>query len=248
MSLQYSDTSTKRGIIQGIERWLFGETGYGKISSNATLLQSFNAEINLALDEFWSVAIPASGIWQLDDTNHTDWPEITATLTSGTRRYAFTADSGANLMLDIFRVYVKNPSGIYQELAPIDVQSADNTESFTDGQSLSGIPTRFDKTGKWIDLDPIPNYTIANGIKCLVNREGSYFLTSDTTKKPGVAGIYHEFFVLRPVYWYAVRNNLPIADRVGQLLFAMRRDIGEYYSRRERTVPRRMIPLSQDTR
>jgi len=236
MSLVFSNPTTKNGIIQGIERTLFGDAGDTRISGNTTLLARFTGEINIALDKAITIALTADGTWQFDDTNHTDYPEITTTLTSGTRRYSLTnvtADAGSNLNLEVYKVFVKDASGTYIELEPVDVQSGGwDNESFFNGIGTTGVPSRYDKTGKWIDLDPIPNYTVAQGIKVLISREGSYFTVADTTKKPGIQGNLHEYFVLRPSYIYARNNGMAIAGALKADMEEMERRIEEAYSHR----------------
>jgi hypothetical protein len=79
-------------------------------------------------------------------------------------------------------------------------------QSFYDGQNASGVPTRCDKTANGLFLDLIPNYTRAASLKVFINREASYFTYTDTTKKPGVPGIFHKYFVLKPALDYARRK------------------------------------------
>ena len=106
MSLAYSNTSTKNGIIQKLEQTLFGENGDGRISGNATLFEMFNGDINLALDNALRIIFDADGRWQFDDSNHTDYPIITTNIVSGQRDYPFTTDGSSNLILEIQRVSV----------------------------------------------------------------------------------------------------------------------------------------------
>lgn len=189
-------------------------------------------DINLALDRAIFLILQAEGRWQFDDTNHAGYPEIFTNIVSGTRRYAFTADGTGNLILEIYKVFVMDQNGVYQEACPSDVQTQDGTESFTDGRNTAGFPYRYDKTGKWIDLDPVPDYNAVNGIKLLVNREASYFTTADTTKVPGIAGIFHEYLALRPAYFKALIDNPAMAGGLGSEMLQMEKDIQAHYSRR----------------
>lgn len=235
MSIQFSDTSTYKGLVQLYEQEI--GVGVGDISGSTTKLKQFTADANIALDSFWNIALKADGGWQFDDTNHTDFPERTMTLTSGTRRYALTsltADAGSNLMLEIYKVFVKNSSGVYMEIEPVDVQSDDSyaTESFTDGQNVAGTPYRYDKTGNYIDLDPVPNYTQAAGIKVLLNREAAYFASTDTTKKAGVPGTLQKYFYLFPAREYARRKSLANVDRLTQEVLLLEKEITAFFSKR----------------
>jgi hypothetical protein len=236
MSKVFSNTTTKDGLIQIIER----NCGFndGEVSGNATLLAQFTGDINASLDKVFSIIFSAGGTWQFDDTNHTastGYPQITANLVSGTRTYSFTADADANLLLEIYKVFIADSTGLFREIQPVDVQSYAPV-AFTDGLNTTGIPNTYDKTGKYITLDPIPNYNYTAGLKVLINREGSYFTTADTTKKPGFAGIFHEYLALRPSYFYCMRNQKPIANKLKEEMLELEAAIEDHYAKREKDV------------
>jgi hypothetical protein len=240
MSLIFNDTTNYKGIIQLIER----EAGFnrGDISGDTNRLKDWTADVNMAMDDFTKLAIEASGTWQYDDSNHTDYPILTVALEDGQRDYSFTLDGSGNLILDIYRVFVK-PSATatnYVEIFPKDQQSERGTEGYTDGQNVEGVPYTYDKTGNGIFLDPIPSYDAAAGLKLYVNREGSYFTSSDTTKKPGVPGLFHRYLALRPAEDYARRNGKPSYTALRAERMQMEEDIKAYYGRRERDVRKRI--------
>ena len=246
MSLQYSDTVTRRGIIQTIEK----NCGFnpGDITNNTTLLQDFTADVNLALDKALAIVIPASGKWHIDDSNFTDYPEITHDLNANQRDYSFTADGSGNIILDVYRVMVADQSGVFHEIYPVDQQAttkkqgnAEDTGSFIDGLNASGVPTRYAKTANGIFLDVIPNYTIIGGLKVFIDREPSYFTVNDTTKKPGFAGIFHEYLALRPSFQYAYRNGFNSVKALQSEMLTMERDMLNYYSQRDKDTPKRLI-------
>lgn len=209
----------------------------GDVSGDTTRLKQFTADVNNALDDYFTIALPASGTWQLDDSNQTDYPIITTNLVDGQRDYAFTTDGSSNLILDVFRVFVlTSATGTqYVEIFPVDQQSDFETTGFTDGQNAEGTPYHYDKTANGIFLDPIPSYNATNGLKVYVNREASYFTSSDTTKKPGVPGLHHKYFYLKPAAEYARRNNLAVADRLSVEVLKMEREtIPQYFNARSR--------------
>lgn len=211
MSFSFSDTSTLKGLAQLYAKEI-GLNDPTILTGSTTKMQDFAAAVNQALDDFWAIAIPASGTWNLDDTNQTDYPIITTNLVSGQRDYTFLADGSSNLILDIYRIFVlqSSTSTLYQEIYPVDAQSDEYSETWglTSGQNTTGVPFRYDKTANGIFLDPIPSYNATNGLKLYINREASYFTYTDTTKKPGVPGILHKYFYLKPAAEYARRNNL----------------------------------------
>ena len=212
MSLEFSDTTNNDGLVQHFEIEVGGIDGLAAFSGNTTNLKVVTALINQALDDFWNIAIPASGKWQLDDSNQTDYPIVSTNLIASQRDYSFTVDASSNLILDIYRVFVlTSATGTqYREIYPVDAQSDIETWGLTDGQNLEGPPYRYDKTANGIFLDPIPSYSATNGLKLYINREASYFTTASTTKKPGVPGVLHKYFYLKAASEYARMNTLSV--------------------------------------
>jgi hypothetical protein len=193
-------------------------------------------DINVALDDAIDLAIRSCGIGQYDDTNFTDYPIITTNLVSAQRDYSYTQDGSGNLVLDIYKVMVMNPSGVYEEIPQVDMQSYRDTEAFYDGLNITGQPTSYDRTGNGIIFDVIPNYSQTNGLKMFINREGSYFTTSDTTKKPGIDGRLHEYLVVAPACKYAQRNSLSNESILYQRKLLLEKKISEVYSKKDRGV------------
>lgn len=206
------------------------------------------ADENLAIDFVYATIFKAGGTWQFDDSNHTDYPIITTNVVQNQRDYAFVADENDNLILDIYRVMVKDANGIFHEILPVDVQSDKDMQSFYDGQNTTGTPTRYDKTANGIFLDRIPSYNSSDGLKVYINREGSYFTTSDSTKKPGFAGLFHEYIALRPSYQYAYRNGLTNTALLQTEMLTMEAKIQDYYGKRERDIRRQMKANVEETK
>ena len=205
--------------------------------------------INLSVDRLLLLLFGegAGGTWVLDDSNHEDEPVMYANLVASTRTYNFTTGDNGDLMLDIYKVYAKDSSdGVYKELTPVGFDDAPLT--MDDGQDTEGVPTVYRKVGKGISLDLIPNYSSTNGLKLLVNREGTYFLTSDTTKKWGFTGLYHEYLVLSPSYMYARSNNLLNKNELKRDLMELESKIVKNLGQRDRDTKRRLIPKVENTR
>lgn len=246
MSIVFSDTTNYRGIIQLYEK----EIGYqrGDVSDSEDLLKEATADVNNAYDRFLALAIPAGGTWQYDDSNHTDYPEITTDIVSGQRSYTFTEDEQGNIILDIYTGFVKDENGIYRKMDAVDKQSERDMEGFYDGQDLGGVPTRYDKTGNGIFLDRVPNYNADDGLKLYINREALYFTYTDTTKKPGVIGLFHAYFYLEPAMQYAARNGLTIYPTLVDRVMKMEREIELHYGKRNRDRRKGLRPLVENNR
>jgi len=250
MSLAFNDTTNFKGIIQIIEKEIEKERGF--ISGNTNRLKETTADVNLAWDDYVYLALKASGTWQFDDSNFTDYPIIKTAITQGQRDYTFTTDEGSNLILDVHKVLIRPSASAtdYVEIYPIDQQTKDHGADITSENTAQGVPTYYDKTANGIIFDRIPSYTRSEGLKVLINREPSYFTSSDTTKKPGCPGIHHRYFALKAALDYARRHGLASYARLREEVVSFEGDeekgitgsIERYFSRRARDERPRLIP------
>jgi hypothetical protein len=195
-------------------------------------------DINVGVDRLLNIIFKSGGTWNFDDSNHTDYPIITTDLIKGQRDYSFTSDENGNLILDIYKVMVKDESGFFRELKPRDQQTESATQGFWDGQDIEGAVVEYDKTANGIFLNQIPSYNSTGGLKIFINREGSYFTTSDTTKKPGFAGLFHSYLALFPSYQYAVRNGLSNVKLFEYEIQKMEQEVSDFYGSRGKDVKR----------
>lgn len=244
MSLQFRDDTNYRGLVQIYEKEIGADLGF--VTNNTTRLKNFTADCNLALDDFFTLAFKSDGRWQFDDSNHTDYPTITTNLVSGQRDYSFTSDELGNLILEVQKVAVANSSGQFSEIASVDVTTESGMGAFFDGQNASGTPTRYDKMANAIFLDPIPNYNYTNGLKVYINREASYFTYTDTTKKPGIPGLFHRYLAIKPAFDYARRNSSANSVALQNEILRIEQDIRSYFSLRNKDERKRMTVISDN--
>lgn len=248
MSIQFSQTASPyRGLVQFYEKEI--GANYGDVSGDTELLGEFTARCNNAVDDYLLLWAKSAGTWQGDDINQTDYPILTSNITSGQRDYPFDEDVDGNKIKDVQKVLILQSSTAteYIEISPVDELDTSSSEILVN--SLTGVPTKYGKLSNGIFLDPVPSYSVALGIKMIVNREGSYFTTSDTTKKPGVP-VYHEYFYLKPAYEVAsIRklSNLPelekkVMDLEGSERLRITGKIQEFFSQRERDIRHIMTP------
>lgn len=250
MRLSINDTTNNNGILQLIEMELGFNPGY--ITNDTTRKQKFVALVNQSISSAWDIIFDVAYNWNPDDINHTDYPIQFFNLVSGQRDFSFTETEDGQEILEILKVAVKDQNGVFHEIPTIDQQgrqsNTNDVSTFINGQNASGTPTRYDKTATGIFLDPIPNYSSALGVKIFVQREGSYFTTSDTTKTPGFAGAYHEWCVLEPCYKYSRGNDLKKRDVFKRDLLEMEQKIRKGYGRRDRDAIKRLIPNRENTK
>jgi len=233
MSISFNDTTTLKGLVQLYEREIGANRG--DVSGNTNRLKEFTADVNLAIDSYMRLAFPSDGKWKLDDSNHTDLPEITTDLVAGQTNYTFDADETGNVLLDIYKVYILN-NGIYSPLKPVDPDTETGHNSFYDGQGTTGIADSYDTSANIIKLNLAPVSGVTGGLKVSINRESSYFTHTDTTKKAGFMGTHHPYFFLVAAEDYARRNSLDSHDRIVMKLRELEREIREGYNHRNRDV------------
>lgn len=250
MSLQFSDTTNKNGLMQRIER----ACGYndGEITGNTTRMAYFTSDVNAGLNDVFGSILGKKG-WQHDDPNHTKYPFITLDLVQSQRDYFFTKDEQGNVIVDIHKVMVADSSGIYRELYQKDQNrrntTNENTDSYFDGQDIEGTPTSFDLNGSvGLFLDPVPSYNSTDGIKIFIDREASYFTVSDTTKMPGFVGLYHEYLVLFVQHKHALNNYKDNINQIRDAMLGMKEDIMKHYGKRSLDQIRRLTPAYEDNR
>jgi len=223
--MQYSNTTTKEGVIQACERYTgLGDAG---ISSDSDKLLEFTAYTNTALRKLWHYIFESTGCWEYDDSNQTDLPQATANLVQSQAKYALPSDA-----LTIKRVEVADTDGSWQVLKPLirnDIPVAIDEYFDTDG-----TPTYYRIVGDTIELFPAPDYNGTSSIKVYFDRGAVEFASTDTTKETGLATPYED---LVPVYasleWLKI--NLPADARTAQLKedFAIGvQNLRSYYNKR----------------
>jgi hypothetical protein len=233
MAQQFSDTTTKNGLIQTCEDELF--SNYGDISGNTNRLYQFTRLLNEALNRVTSLILTADGRWQFDDTNFTDLPigttDLVTTLGSEQSNYAFDVSH-----LKILGVELLNADGVWKQLTPIDqVDLLDN--SVTDFLNTAGMPKYYDKLGDQIFLYPKPlatSVTSTAGLKVRFQRPPSYFVYTDTAKKPGFNSLYHNLVALLACRDYAMSKSLAVAKGLAERVTLAEAALIEDYSIRNK--------------
>lgn len=229
--MEFSDTTNKDGIIELIEDL----TGTQSSSSSSYTLKKKTRDVNNAFARFMMLAISASGRWQVDDTNQADYPIITADLVASQTDYSFTNDGStpANQILDITRVECKDSSGNWKKLSPIDQDDLQNI-AIDEFMDADGIPSYYDKRSNGLFLYPAPSYASTAGLKIYYNRTPVYFLSTDTTKTPGIPDQFHEYLAVRPSYTYAHAKGLNNKADLRNEMLTMEEDIKEFYRDRNK--------------
>lgn len=240
--MEFSKTSDRTGLIQLLEDL----TNTQSASSSSYTLATKTRDINNAYAKYFMIALQASGTWQVDDTNQTDYPIMTTDLIASQQDYAFTVDQNLNQVWDIYRVEIADASGTWQVIDPYDENQEET--SLTEQATESGTPVRYSKTANGIFLDRKPSYNSTNGLKIYFARSPSYFASTDTTKKPGIPDMFHEYLAMRPAYYYSLAKGLKQANNFKVEVLEMEKSIMTYHSLRTRDEKPRLVSRRESTR
>ncbi len=212
--------------------------GDGVISGDTTLLKKFTVAINVGFDEVMPLIYAADAKWQYDDANHSVDPVATTDLVSGQQAYGFVTDEQGNSILEIRKVYVKDQNGVYVPLKAVDETDQDTDEIHALNAANVGMPSRYDKLGTSIYLDPVPDYSTTAGVKVIFSRSQSYFASTDTTKTPGIPRPFHELLAL-----YASRNWVAVNKSENTVLLG---EIKDQIAKKEGQLTQHLSRRSKD--
>lgn len=240
----FSDTTNRTGVVQLLEDLTTTQSA----ASSSYPLSVKTRDINNAYAEYFLLAVQSSGSWLADDTNQTDYPIITANLVANQQDYTFTVDGSVtpNQILDIYRVEIKDASGNWVLIKSYDEN--DETTALSQQATQSGTPTRYSKTANGIFLDSKPSYASTGGLKIWFARTPSYFLSTDTTKKPGIPDVFHRYLAIHPAYFYCLQKGLPQSVAYFNEKTKLEKQIETYYSQRNKDEKPRLTVTQRSCR
>lgn len=195
--------------------------------------------VNSALETLVGKIINADGHWQYDDTNYTDLPVGTGSLTSGQSSYSFSSE-----YLDILEVMILTTGGIYQRITPFDPsemnQSWDEWVGSATGTPPNGFPQYYDKLGDSLRFDRSPtatHVTLTNGLKVRFKRTADLFTSAQVTtgtKVPGIASPYHQLIAYMAALPYCMSYKKDRVALYEKKVDEMTKDMIDFYARREK--------------
>lgn len=237
--MNFNNTTTRDGIIQDCEFLLFA--GTSQITSDTNLLKTFTGLANRALDSVTTAILESDDRWEFDDTTYTDYPIATTDVISGQRDYVLSVSH-----LKVTRVEVKDISGLWRKLTPIDL--VDIGIARDEYMKEDANPIYYDKIANSVFLYPAANYNSIGGLRVYYQREPNYFEYTDTTKEPGFAKILHRIIPLKMCYDYAVANNL--SDKITVLSNEIEKkdlEVRRFYGRRNKDEIMKLSARSTNT-
>jgi hypothetical protein len=220
---QFSSTSTGAGIVE-----------QARDKARVDAVQWSNQKITNSCNN-WLNKIFTYGKWKdrqmpIDDTNHIKLPEGTAELTINVCDYSFLTDQQGNRITNLTSVSILT-NGKYSPLTLVERNDL-NYDAPNFG-TTSGTPTQYDKIAdNIIRLDKLPPATIASGLKLTFQRAPSPFVSSDTTKQPGVADDLHEGFIVKSAYDAAYTLSLSTLQSLAIEMQREEQKLVDYFSSR----------------
>lgn len=193
--MDFSNTTTKAGIIQRYERHSL--LGDGVVSGDTTLLRQVTADINEVLYELTGDIILSSDDFDWDDPTRSDFPIATTPLVAGQRDYQFDSIS----FLKLKRVDITYDGVNYYRAEPFDsatYQEGLGNDTNTDANFDKSHPKYDPKSfGFWL-YPRASAADVAAGAKARIEYTRAYdeYTYDDTTKQPPIERPWHDLIAI----------------------------------------------------
>lgn len=243
--MQFSDTTTRNGLIQDCEFWT--AIGDAAISGTTATLQHFTRLINARYHQVVTMILRAQDEWDFDDAVKTDYPIYTTSLVADQADYTFPTSLK---ILKIKRVEVTYDGGTnWYKAEPLDINE------YTKNTTAATISQNFVKTSPFYDIQynslflyPVPTAASTNGLKIWISREITEFATSATTAEPGFDEPFHRMLSIGASLDYAVAKGLSNKNDLAALWADYEARLNEYYGSKQKDREYILKPGYQDYR
>lgn len=228
----YYDSSGKTGIVDDV---LF------KTNNNTTSypLVDITRNINIGYGEIIAVILRNDKKWKFDDTNQTLTLEATFNLSTGVSEYGLLASipDAAQDWTNFWGIEIKDSNGNWLPLKPITRDDVKRMGyAWDEYKDTSATPDEYMIEGTQLYLKAAPNYDSSDGGKIYMQRNPSYFASTDTTKVPGFASNFHYLLSLygQRGWWEKVDQGK--VALVQQLIDRGLVALAKFYSQRNQTT------------
>lgn len=209
------------------------------MDNNVYSLQAKTRDMNTANRTIWSWIHEAYGGWLYDDSNNTvDFPTATAAVISGQKDYSLPSES-----LTVRGVEIKTTGGVWQKLKPITEEQIRDVYSEKQFMSTASQPMYYTPYSNSVRIYPATNYSQASSIRVSYDRGPVNFVSTDTTKTPGFASLFHDAVAYGAGYFFSMYKSIPQAPRLQLEWEKWEKRIKSYYQQRweEMFPPRVMV-------
>lgn len=222
----FNDTSNDTGIVQRTAFYLGG--GVSVSSTGDYTLKQLASNASERMRMVWSMIFTSKSGWKWDDSNQTNLPQGSTDLVSGTGRIRLPSSAHT-----IERISIYDSAGNQSDLK---ILAQDEVPIAVDEWlKTGGIPQYAFLVNGIVELKPAPNYNYTNGIKFYFSRDIVDFVSSDTTKTPGFASVYHDIIPVGCALDYAESHPVGMEERIITLTNKWNKlsaDLQDYYSNR----------------
>ncbi len=194
----FSNASDGIGIVE-MFRDLTG------LDANVFTLKKATNFINRAYYDAVLEAWRASGDWDFDDTNQSDFPIAVTTMVESQEDYTIPATA-----LKVVRLEVKDSSGNWTVVKPFDETQLPNT-ALSEFHETDGLPEWYRLIRGSVVLYPAPtatSATLTSGLRIYFLREVDEFVSTDTTQEPGLPEPFHDVLAWGAAYMAAIAKGL----------------------------------------
>jgi hypothetical protein len=186
----------------------------------------------------------ASGTWEYDDSNWTTLPEATTTLVDDQTDYSLDVTTQ-----EIERVEVKDISGIYKQLKPVDQSQLKGT-AIPEFWKTKGVPEYYDVRGFSLYLYPAPDESLVattEGITLYFSRDIKEFGITSTSTEPGFNGDYHRIISFGCAYDYCLSNGIDDRKKgIRDEIEIYKQELMGQSNRRDRDFGNKILPYDND--
>ena len=196
--MQFSDTSNGTGIVE-MFRDLTG------LDTNAFSLKKATNFVNRAYYDAVLEAWRASGDWDFDDVNQSNFPIATTTMVESQEDYTIPSNA-----LKVTRLEVKDASGNWSVVRPFDETQLES-KALSEFMETDGLPKFYRLLRGSIVLYPAPaatHATLTDGLRLYFLREIDEFASTDTTQEPGLPEPFHDILAFGAAYMVAIAKGL----------------------------------------
>lgn len=196
--MQYNSHSDEQDIIHLINDL----TG---MDNNVYSLKAKTRDANTALRTIWTWIFDAYGGWAFDDSNNTlNFPSSTTSLVIGQRDYSLPSEA-----LTIRGVEIKDTGGVWTSLLPLTEEQIRDNQAEKEFMKTSSKPIYYILYSNSIKIYPASDYAQSASLRVLYDRDMSIFTSTDTTKTPGFASLFHEAIAYGAGYFFSRYKTIP---------------------------------------
>lgn len=168
--------------------------------TTAQIVEDFNQEAS----QIHIGILRDRGTLEFDDSNYSDLPVATFSITAGTREYKITVDENSNAIYSKHKVAVLK-DGVYKDVPRLQIGEGNQDDMLNKDSDSAEVPTGYYEIGSTIVFTDMPS-TSTTG-KVWFDRALDFLTSSDTTKVPGFPQTYHNLACLRTALKYEHLND-----------------------------------------